>query len=660
MCHFWCTFCPQLMEASKCNVELRGQTATAVRRTQNVQDAMTARDGAVVQLVRTLSHIDAPADGGQQQETQNEVTYMAVVSVCLTLGRMGKRLRKFLDTNATLVQSLCDTLMQRVFQYRDEAIQALAAQIMTVVMTTGHTWDGGGDCFLQMLEERDGATTAAVSLVAQYAARHPQTMLPQIFARLKSESRIVRSNALDVIEGVFRVARADAGGNGMIAAAQGPGPGPAQAGGQEQGQGQGQGQDAPPPSSTVAAELLQSHPTLMRTLAALLLDRLADSELALRTQSAGLFQYFAPALVVPPLVAALWHPDTRRRSAAHDALRHVLSGNTMDLAHVLSLLDTLNENSAAAVPQVPITPADIGRLVTPAPAADPDKHLQDKVDMAFRYVTQWAEHVPQQRWPTLISQCLEAVVGDPTHLHKVRLVAVLAPHFADFRPLVFTRICKHLEEVAVSPPDEPPEGAVFRRLAPLLLLRAVPAGLYTSGGASDDDVEPLLLRLQTRLWDGAFAAEELPDVRKLCMELCARFSAAWLCAQLLPSLRDALRTETLDADALFRAKLCVFGICNALNVHASEDPFPAFCQEYTALLLDECLVKFDFEDTEAEKLCRGCIECLAQTIVVYDLPAAPCSAGAFCCVAQLLTRLLSDDGVQQGRAVPCESRGRVR
>lgn len=46
---------------------------------------------------------------------------------------------------------------------------------------------------------------AAVLLVARYAVLHPQTVLPQLFGKLRHACRAVRANALDAIEELFRV-----------------------------------------------------------------------------------------------------------------------------------------------------------------------------------------------------------------------------------------------------------------------------------------------------------------------------------------------------------------------------------------------------------------------------------------------------------------------
>ena len=106
--------------------------------------------------------------------------------------------------------------------------------------------------------------------------------------------------------------------------------------------------------------------------------------------------------------------------------------------------------------------------------------------------------------------------------------------------------------------------------------------------------------------------------------------------QVLVQLRSALASGPRPSDeVVLHAKLCVFGICNALSgpplppigapadapATAFQDCFPRFCEEYTLLLLDQCLGSWVFESPEAEKLCIGCIEGLAQTVVAYDLPA---------------------------------------
>lgn len=346
---------------------------------------------------------------------------------------------------------------------------------------------------------------------------------------------------------------------------------------------------------------------MLTTMADLLVDRLADEDLALRVQAAGLFGYLAPQIVIPKLVQLLWDRDTRRRSAANAALRHLLGSNVADLRHVVVLVDGLE--MAPGSPKVR-TPADIGRLCEP-PVPDSHRPAAEKADVVFKYIKEWAEGVPSTCWRALVPQCIRLVLADPTHMHKVRLLPALANHFAAHQDLVFADVLEAMRGATFM--DDPREG-VFQRLGPLLVLRALPPPMFHAADPTDKH----LAAVAKTLWDRGCDGREALDLRKVCMELFGRFDPLLVQPRLLAHLRHSLGTRPLEAESELQVRLGLLSICSAMTYTASgvcSSTTAQWCTECTSVVLDDCLAKLDCGQPESEKLCAASIQVIAQAMV---------------------------------------------
>ena len=223
---------------------------------------------------------------------------------------------------------------------------------------------------LDALQTTDAASATAVELAAELALAHSDHVLPDVISLLDSAVAAQRSNALAILASAARLCT------------------------------------AADVSGAAAARL--GGPRAAQALALALLPRLADEQLAIRTDAAALFAALDPSFIVPRL-APLLVGATAERAAAEAALLAALRAHRDAAALVAVLIDVSRDAAAAAAaPTAPVaTPGEIGpRRDAPSGAAAPAdaaagagadgcSKLEDRL---LRVVAKWAAGLDGAGW----------------------------------------------------------------------------------------------------------------------------------------------------------------------------------------------------------------------------------------------------------------------
>jgi len=243
----------------------------------------------------------------------------------------------------------------------------------------------------------------------------------------------------------------------------------------------------------------------------------------------------------------------------------------------------------------------------------------------------WARETPLDDWPAAARAAAKASLASPGATTTVRAVAALAP-WTGVPPA--SRELFRVARDAMRLSER--EGDVFRRLAPLLLLRGIPTATWDDRGdgkddrevLSDDrevlsdDVANLLSDVANLLLDRAADANgDGDETRRVAAELHGRASPCDAAPPRLDRLADAVR-----AGAWSSARACMFAWCAAFAARGADATVDAtFAERLRETLADaaaatsrrpeshtpgsEARVKVDEEDVVKTK--TGAMETLA-------------------------------------------------
>jgi hypothetical protein len=189
----------------------------------------------------------------------------------------------------------------------------------------------------------------------------------------------------------------------------------------------------------------------------------------------------------------------------------------------------------------------------------------------------WAREVPLGDWPAAARAAAKASLASPGATTTVRAVAALAPWTGV--PPASRELFRAARDAMRSSERE---GDVFRRLAPLLLLRGIPTAAWDDGGDGEDDrvvfsdVANLLLdRAADATADhpggddpkgeGGVRPGDRDETRRVAAELHGRASPRVAATTRLDRLADAVRVGAWSS-----ARACMFAWCAAFAARGAD------------------------------------------------------------------------------------------
>ena len=186
----------------------------------------------------------------------------------------------------------------------------------------------------------------------------------------------------------------------------------------------------------------------------------------------------------------------------------------------------------------------------------------------------WAREVPPGDWPAAARAAAKASLASPGATTTVRAVAALAPWTGV--PPASRELFRAARDAMRSSERE---GDVFRRLAPLLLLRGIPTAAWDDDGDGEDDRE-VFADVANLLLDRAADATnpggegeggvrpghgDRDETRRVAAELHGRASPRVAATTRLDRLADAVR-----AGAWSSARACMFAWCAAFAARGAD------------------------------------------------------------------------------------------
>ncbi|XP_074378983.1 uncharacterized protein LOC141720455 isoform X2 [Apium graveolens] len=419
---------------------------------------------------------------------------------------------------------------------------------------------------LLLLDGRDGAAKAAVTLIAEFCLLSSNSnCLKDVLERLAAGTFLQRKNAIDVISELIHMSL-----------------------------------DSVADLSQLPWQDISDH----------LLQRLRDKELVISTQASKLITLIDPLIVLPPLVHLVYSDGVQ--SSACNIILALLKSHNKRFDVLCCLLDCLSNSSEG------LDHSDTRSVIK----QDGSKLDTDRV---LKLIPEWSKSVKD--WNLLVGPLIDKMVKDPSNVTIVRFLSCISENLADAADIVFQRLLSHARIVRggilAKEDGERVQNSLFDHLSPLLIIRLLPLRVF-------DDLETssvygeLLERIRMQdyryfnssdtecvaslLLSRAFDRHEYEDVRKLAAELCGRIHHHVL----YPILSNQLEDAATSNDVL-TIKACLFAICTSLVARGR------FSISHPAMLrirevIETILLWPSADGDEVSKAQHGCIDCLALMV----------------------------------------------
>jgi len=376
---------------------------------------------------------------------------------------------------------------------------------------------------------------------------------------------------------------------------------------------------------------------MLKAVTRMTLSRLNDKDLESRKAATVLFSRLQPSVALPTLIRLLISKDAEERSAAGDAVVSMLRGQrstTEALEAYLLALSSFGQGTA--------TNNEDGKLQA------------DAISRGVKLLKRFAPTVPTNEWPEVVQTIINAVLRSPssTALHQV--VLTLAP-WIGVPPM--SRCVIELCSAALLEQSENKNGDeadIFNRLAPLLMLRALPLGAFDDTDCDTRDIQTCLKHRMLNI------RGEYEEVRRVCSDLFGRLPREIIESQLFSEIHVAYSGAKASRDDLARVRTCMFCCNSALALRGDDALSEAYKDELRNLAVDLLTWNAPPEDVDVSKAHMGAMETLATLIVTEiesskDVTTAP-SRISSALLEPKTSALMADDAriVASGRALIVE------
>ncbi|XP_021893322.1 uncharacterized protein LOC110811211 isoform X2 [Carica papaya] len=507
--------------------------------------------------------------------------------LCLLLGRLdGKR---FESTTSEYGMQLVRVLLSQLHSDDDDIVEGVVCIMRAAIFrpndlsgghpTNARQMDVVMPTLLHLLNERDSAARAVVSLIAEYCSINTDGhWLREVVGKLASGNAMQRRNAVDVISELIRMST-----------------------------------DSGSVLSQIAWQEVGNH----------LLECLGDEETAIRVQASNLLPMIDPSLVLPAIVNLVYAPDENVQLSASNALIGLLKYHNENAEVICMLLDSLSLSHG------------LGVLKTTGHSGKGAKLDEDRV---LKLIPEWSKTV--QNWNSLIERLIDKMFAEPSNAMIVRFLSCINEQLAESGDIVLYRVLCHVKEqkdvdesflsrwdsgTYTSDDSKRMQQVLFDRLCPLLILRLLPMRVFDYlessimygqllsrgiGNASEDGAINIVDHecVAAILLNRAFSKVEFEDVRKLAAELSGRIHP-----QVLFPVVSSYLEQFAGYQDILKIKACLFSICTSLVVRGKDAILhPAMLKIRGTL--EMILLWPSLDEDEVSKAQHGCIDCLALMI----------------------------------------------
>nr|GEV80365.1 hypothetical protein [Tanacetum cinerariifolium] len=535
-----------------------------------------------------VSGIEYYAGNNTTNHLDNKESGIATIDFFLTclLLLVGRFNSKQFDTAVTEHRMhLTRVVASQLCSADDDVIDGAVSMLKATIFGTNHLASGCSltdnkqmksvlPLLLNLLDERDGAARAVVTLIAEYCSMSADVhCLGEILKRLAGDDIAQKRNALDVVSEIIDI------------------------------------------SSDSSSRL--SH-LVWQDIANHLLDCLKDEDI-IRAQATKLLTVIDPTLVLPALVPLVYTSDSTLHSSATSTLLGVLTYHNEKPEVVSMMLDCLSHTNLNASSDHLNTATN-----------DKLEGLKGDADRVLKLIPEWSRSVTN--WKLLIEPLVDKMFAEPSNHIIVKFLSYISDYLGGAAVIVFQRILLHTEsqteidesflsglDISQTANDVKLQHCLFDRLCPLLIIRLLPLKVFNDLNSSlvygdllsknnnTYDISETRC-IATLLLRRAFNKLEFEDVRKLSAELCGRLHPSVL----FPAVSSELKCATNDHDIL-KIKACLFSVCTSLVARGMESVrHPGMSQVREAI--ETILLWPSTIGDEISKAQHGCIDCLAITV----------------------------------------------
>jgi len=335
-----------------------------------------------------------------------------------------------------------------------------------------------------------------------------------------------------------------------------------------------------------------------------------------------------PSFVVPKIlccIAQLCSPPCSPALEAVDLVAAAVVEST-PLVSVPLILDCLRyglgpKTIATKGKPPPRSPAEIGASSpnldkTSSGVGEPNsKPAEDQVvSVVLEHLVRWLQACDPNTWRQLVVIAVRSVLQhsrDAVPLQFLRLISPQSEQNASsvlsiVEECLRTQPSLTLELIDSTSPESTFElqQLLFDRLAPLLVLRVMPATCFSGCGSA----------LASQLLERVHCLHEFEEVRKLAAELCGSLDLADVLPVALRELR-AILSYSIDLNSITQFKGLLLACCHCISRHGME---PIKWATEVGTVVFDALVFFQNDDPrgseveiEQSKVMLGCIDCLA-------------------------------------------------
>ena len=492
----------------------------------------------------------------------------ALITVGLNLGRLGidhgnrevfasmvsEETARGLDE---MLQENVAVVLLPALRCSNAIAQSIAAVLIRVVLAPEHLgWTEQSESLLHgvlpLVEEDEKViSTGFARLVADLTARNPQDdALMNILQLCGGSARSAKISALNVLSEILRLDR------------------------------------------TMSDDSLAA---VMRTI----LPRLSDKDMESRRAAAAVLAHVPPHTMLPTLIRLLVSKDAEERAAAGDSILSMLREQRSPARSMEMYFSALEAMSRAEN-----TVADAERAKTNA----------DAISRAAKLLTRFAETVSSDDWPEIAQIITRAVFATPaaTVLHQSMIT--LMPWIGSLPAR--SRVFECCAAAFTSQSDDKSDGGdeegsmdIFTRLAPVLVLRALPLDAFDDQ-SSVKNIQAHVIRRMLNIQG------EYEDVRRVASEVFGRMPSDIVERELFPALHAAYAGAKTSRHDLARVRTCMFS-CNCALVSRGISAFSGARRDELREIAADSLTwpAASADDVDVTKLHMGAMETLASLIV---------------------------------------------
>ncbi|KAL9645688.1 hypothetical protein ABK040_003421 [Willaertia magna] len=532
---------------------------------------------------------------------ENKQLLYCLICLLFIIGKMKKKeikkifltsLKPFIDKEITFHQMLYQLTVNKLIKSNDIEIGNLSIHLFKELLNfqnvlTNKSEDSIFSHLLQLLEQEDITSNAIILFTAEHVKLNYQNYLSNILELIESDNKIKRKNGLNIILNIFKSRK------------------------------------------IINNELSKD---LINKTINYLLKRFSDEDIQIRKCCSKIFSKLNPNYIIPLIIPFYLSKSEKERSCAHESLFHIMESNTETIDAYLVLVEVLrtfnitidDNNDQKQQQQLKVRKELAERVMTFLPQYLIKLSPKKIEELAIELVKQFLEFSNDPTLVYILNKTLNVLLsieGDITIILsevEYNLKCKLETLYSILQIVLNTieknkEIINNNNNTIMKIDKEIQEQLIFKRLAPLLILRTLPQPIFTL--ITDNKLcQSIFNLLMNTIID---KENEFDEIRKVSAEVSAKFPMNISMNYFLNEFYKYFELKDFNFIKLF-----LFCICQGLTVHEQEkdeilkyikgnDLFYGKLIDLLKILPN--MVNVD-QQQELLKLQYGCIDCIVIII----------------------------------------------